>query len=389
LPRIVLSRALSYQHASIDRPGTVIAFRRGEPREVGDADYDFLLSRGTFTDPEFELNVVHPRQLRMAGPGTEIPILRTGGMGDVLMASIAVREFALARPDLRPIYATSEHYLPLVRDLPMWGVRTVKLSGLRGRHQFAIDLRGYAERDRREEEFRVDVFSSYLVGRPPRDYGFPFVPTAADRAAGLSILGDPASSRPWLGIVVAASMGSRSWPADYSERLGRLALDAGWGVAILHHAPVPFVALEERGAVNLTGRTSIADLVRVVQALRVLVAPDTGTMHLGEAVRVRTVALMTTVEPDARLRRYRWTRALWAGLPCSPCYHNCCEWPDPKPCALAISPETAWAEALRMDAAEPPWPVEASFEPGVVHWPGRPPVKPRAKVARLLGAGAA
>jgi ADP-heptose:LPS heptosyltransferase len=380
MPRLLLARALTYLHRSHADPSRIFHFRRGVALEVPWVDYDFLSARGGFVDPDREIDFCQPRALHAAPPGTEVPVVRTGGLGDVLMVTIGLRELARRQPKLRISYATNRLYLPALRDMDFLA-RVVALEDLHGRFPYGIDLRGYSERFGNERHYRIDVFAKYLAGGPPADYRYPLRPRPEEAARGYELLG---ADGPWLGIVHrAAGQPVRSWPDPHQGELARLAARAGWRTVLLSNAGADLSpAMLEAGTLNLAGRTTVADLMCVLQALDVLVTPDTGTLHLGEALGVKTLALMSTVDTDARLRHYRFTRSMWAGLPCSPCYHQVCELPWPKPCMSAISPATVWREVEWMDAHEPPWPLAVEFNPLPVQFPRRPPLNQVARPAR-------
>lgn len=381
MPRLLLAQALTYLHRSHEDTTRVIGFRRGIPQDVSWTDYEFLLARGGFVDPDREIDFCPPKMLRAARPGTEIPVVRTGGMGDVLMVTIALREAALAWPKLQFAYATSRQYLPLMRDCHFLS-RATALEDLRGRFPYGIDLRGYSERFGNERHFRIDVFSKYLAGREASDYRYPIQRRPEEEERGIEMLGGR-DERPILGLVLkAASQTAREWSLPYLARLALMAQRAGWRSVLLDVNRAEMTPdMAAAGTINMTGRVDVQGLICLLQALDVLVAPDTGTLHLGEALEVPSVAIMTTVEPDARLRHYRWTRALWAGLPCSPCYHQVCQWPDPKPCALAVTPETVWREVEYVYEHEPPWTLEPAMTPAPVHFPRRSPLKQVMRVA--------
>jgi hypothetical protein len=320
------------------------------------------------------MDYVAPRSLKNAPHGTEVPIIRGGGMGDVLMLTIPLRDLARERPGLRFIYATSRAYVPLLRDCDFLAGRTA-LEDLRGRFPYAIDMRGYSERNGNEKQYRIDVYSNYLVSRPPSSYTYPLYKREEERERGFNIIGGD-DGRPILGINLRASMSCRDWPRHYQGELAQLAAAKGWRTVLLDGARSALPpGMEGAGTLNLTGKLDIQTLMCVLQALDVLVSPDTGTTHLAEALNVRTVALFSSIEPDVRLRHYKWMRALWAGLPCSPCYHQNCDWEDPKPCTLAISPAAVMREVEYVAEHNPPWELEPAFEVRPVNYPFRQPLK--------------
>jgi len=354
VPTIVLKRSLTFADDGF-------LYRRGVPRVVSDSDYLRLLAMGDFADPEQELNAVPPAYLKRAPVGTVIPVIRTGGLGDALMAAVAIRETARRYPLLRFAYFTGADFVPLFKGHP-WLVRVDELGNLRGRHHWVIDLRGYSERDGRERQERIGCYMRHLLAGDVQDANLRLHGIAnqalANRDRGRSLIG--AYRGPALGIVNGSHSqgGYRNWPMRYVERLAGLAHDRGWTPVILddkHYALTP--KLDAAKAVNLTGRLTMANLCAVLAALDVTVSPDTGTFHLAEALGRPTVGYFTTVPPEVRSHGYAHARTLYARLPCSPCYHapTCGAMAYETECAQAVTPERVMAEVDWMQENPPPY----------------------------------
>jgi len=327
---------------------------------VNDGDYLRLLALGDFADPTQEFNAINPAYLRRAPEGTLVPVLRTGGLGDVLMAAVAVRAAAVRYPRLRFGYYTGADFVPLFQGQP-WLAAVDQTGNLHGRQNWVIDLRGYSERERRERKERIGVFIEHLLGRdaPLADRTLHGIvrPGLADAARGRAILN---SERPVVGIVnnSHSAGGYRNWPTSYVERLAALVHDHGWRAAILDDRGYTMShPLAAARAINLTGRLTLLDLCAVMAACQVVVAPDTGTFHLGEALGVPTIGYFTMVPPEVRSAGYRHVRTFYAGIPCAPCYHapTCGAQARDAECAKAITPEAVFAEALWMAENPPPY----------------------------------
>ena len=91
-----------------------------------------------------------------------------------------------------------------------------------------------------------------------------------------------------------------------------------------------------RGLLDLTGKTSLGELVGVLAASALVVSNDSGVMHLAAALGRPTVAIFGSTSPV-------WTSAdapsvlnLYAAYPCSPCFLRTC--PIGYGCLHAINP---------------------------------------------------
>jgi len=345
---LVLTRALSYQFKHYN-------FRRGVPVEVPDADdYLYLQSQG-LQDPTQNFNVIHPNVTSRAPRDAEIPVIRQGGLGDVLMVSIALRDFARKYNRHKVTFATHPAYVPLFRDCNFLH-RVVPLNELRGEFPWTIDLRGYSERNHREREDRIHVFSDYLIGGPPSDYEFPLYPTADEIARGRKIAGMDRHMKPTIGFVWRAIEINRTWPESYRDKFCEMAVDYGWKVVLIGSEPGMTSRMARAGVTDLCCRLSMNDLIAVTAAVSVVVAPDTGVAHLAEACKTKSVVYYTTVPPEARAIHYRHTRTLFMPPSCGPCYHSpTCGRLSGTLCAMNITPQMVWQEVEYVHHNDPPW----------------------------------
>lgn len=97
----------------------------------------------------------------------------------------------------------------------------------------------------------------------------------------------------------------------------------------------------EKGAatlVNLTGKTSLHDLVEVLARARAVVACDTGPMHLATALGRRVIALFGPSAPG-RTGPY-FGEVIQKQMACSPCNRKRCDHPL---CMDAVTPDDVMA----------------------------------------------
>lgn len=75
---------------------------------------------------------------------------------------------------------------------------------------------------------------------------------------------------------------------------------------------------------NLAGATSLAELVGIVDASRVVVSNDSGVMHLAAALGRPTVGVFGSTSPVWTASAAPWVTSLYAEYPCSPCFRRTC-----------------------------------------------------------------
>lgn len=110
--------------------------------------------------------------------------------------------------------------------------------------------------------------------------------------------------KPWVGIFPGAARGpSKRWPAErFAEVARRLAETQGCRIAVFgsdaDRAACGIVAgAGGRSAVDLSGQTTLPRLAAWLSACRMVVANDSGGMHLAAALGVPVVAVFGVTDP--------------------------------------------------------------------------------------------
>lgn len=163
---------------------------------------------------------------------------------------------------------------------------------------------------------------------------------------------DP-GEKPLAGFHTRASYGpAKCWPMENFARLARLLTERkGAKILLLGSAEErdlldKFAAGE--GAVNLAGRTDLKTLAAVISLCRVVIANDSGPLHLSAALGAGTIGLYGSTDPSATGPRGEKVRVIYRGAECSPCLLRVC--PRDFSCMKKITPEEVMA------AVEELWP---------------------------------
>jgi lipopolysaccharide heptosyltransferase II len=185
------------------------------------------------------------------------------------------------------------------------------------------------------------------------------------RVRGLLAAGDAGADRPRVVVHPGASAPSRRYPpALFAEVCRRLALD---GCRVIFTG-----SAEEQGLVagiqramaapsySLVGQLSLGELAALVELAPVLVANNTGPVHLAAAVGTPVVDLYALTNPQ----HTPWgvpSRVLSADVPCKYCYKSVC--PEGHGNCLALVPPEAVVRAtheLMAETASRARPMEVS-----------------------------
>ena len=118
---------------------------------------------------------------------------------------------------------------------------------------------------------------------------------------------------------------------------------------------------------DLTGRTSLPEMVEWIRLSQLVVTNDTGPMHVAAALRKRVVALFGPTDPRRTGPYGMLPDVLRFPLPCVPCGRARCANPVPMDCLWKITPETVAVAADKLlrepTLARPPGAFEKNHFP--------------------------
>jgi heptosyltransferase II len=113
------------------------------------------------------------------------------------------------------------------------------------------------------------------------------------------------SGENWIGLIPGAARGpSKRWPADYFAEVGRsLSRRTGCGVFVFGTANErtlgdEICAVVGDKAYNLTGRTTIPELIVLLGLCKLVVTNDCGGMHLAAAAGAKVTAVFGLTDPS-------------------------------------------------------------------------------------------
>jgi heptosyltransferase I len=151
----------------------------------------------------------------------------------------------------------------------------------------------------------------------------------------------PDDQRPLVVLHPGARWESKLWPAASWARLAERLAAAGFTVALTgSKADAPLAAeiigTTKAPVVNLTGRTSLAQLAAVLRRARLAFITHTGALHLAAALGTPVVALFGPTAPWRTGPFGAGHQVVRLDLPCSPCLQRQC--PAPR-CLTDLTPE--------------------------------------------------
>ncbi len=153
---------------------------------------------------------------------------------------------------------------------------------------------------------------------------------AADAASAMEALGLRWPPHPLLALCPGAEYGpAKRWPERYYGELAAEMSDRGWSVWLFGSEKDRDVCAEVNRAaagrcVDLSGRTTLAQVVDLMSLVDTVVSNDSGLMHVAAALNRPLAAIYGSSDPGFTPPLNPRSRVLRLGLECSPCFKREC-----------------------------------------------------------------
>jgi heptosyltransferase-1 len=159
----------------------------------------------------------------------------------------------------------------------------------------------------------------------------------------------------WVALLPGARWATKRWPVEHFVELVKRLLPAlsDTRVAILGSSADTALAkriaqVDSQRVLDLTGQTSLPEMIEWVRLCRLVITNDTGPMHVAAALGRPVVALFGPTDPASTGPHRQRSHVLQnTGLPCVPCFSGTCSHFKPLECLRSITPATVCEAALR------------------------------------------
>lgn len=212
-------------------------------------------------------------------------------------------------------------------------------EGARGFYDIAVSRPGYHTH---AVDWYLEVLRRLNV---PVHWNFMWLPPRPEVAAALQEKWGADSAR-WIALQPGARWANKRWPVEHFAELVRcLAADDGavrfviLGSGDDSPAGARIAQAATGRCLDLTGRTSLPEMIEWIRRSELLVTNDTGPMHAAAAMGKPVVALFGPTEPRRTGPYGQVERALrLTSLPCAPCLKPTCAYQKPFECLRGITP---------------------------------------------------
>ena len=160
-------------------------------------------------------------------------------------------------------------------------------------------------------------------------------------------------SDPLIGVSPGAQYGSaKEWfPERYGELADRISREIGARILILGSMGDRLVASQicrktGPGAIDLTGKTTLAQAIGIIARCRLFITNDSGLMHVASALRVPLVAIFGSTDPLRTGPLSKNSRVLYKSIPCAPCLKTEC--PEDRKCMELITVDEVYEEVKKI-----------------------------------------
>ena len=284
-----------------------------------------------------QLSAVETLALR-DGKG-KVAIHRGGGLGDVLLLTPGIHLLRRTFPEADIWVLTdarNERVFEHTGDAS--GVTDLMSSYDQAPFDAFVELAGYVELAADQGVHRSDLFAQALGFTGAESYRMWYTVTDEDREGIVGLVPDV----PYVLLQRSGHLPKRNFSQDKLQVLLGIITAAGRHCVVVDNDVSTLPTTD--GVTDLSGKTTVAQLGAVVERATVVVAFDSGVLHLANALSRPTVGLFGPVAPDVRVKGQPNCHIITGNgyVGCGPCNDEGCKHPvegGHSRCLSAIPPE--------------------------------------------------
>ena len=272
-----------------------------------------------------------------------------GGIGDILMATVAMREFKKENPNTELTVAIDRHttyddtYYKLIHNAPFidkiidsryvekrsydryWNIKSVCIQ---------------REHSKLPNLNRIDIFAKACSVKNIQDY-LPFYMESDFEKQKAERFISKFNNRKKIFIHSASNEGKRSYDPKNLEKLISMLRKEYPECKLLisdFNRVLPKNVLESYGCEDVS-LLDIRDTASLIKRSDLFIGPDSGLMHLAGAVSTRSLVIFGSIPPEVRINHYPTHESIsLKGLSCLGCWYQSCH--NDTKCMKGLKPIT-------------------------------------------------
>ena len=217
--------------------------------------------------------------------------------------------------------------------IPFWA-KIPKRTGYKGEMRYGL-LNDLRKLDKSKLTMTVQRFVALGHQQHPEtapDYPFPKIGIEQHFLSATLTQFALKKTKPIVAFCPGAEYGSaKRWPAPYFAKLGDDWVAKGYQVLLLGSEKDQAVTTkilahtqQPDTFINLAGKTSLKEVIALLQTASIVVSNDSGLMHIAAAVNTPLVALYGSSDPLFTPPLSKNNKIISLGLECSPCFKREC-----------------------------------------------------------------
>jgi heptosyltransferase-2 len=286
---------------------------------------------------------------------TRFSIIRSQGMGDILLSVVVVEALSRVHPGSEITFHALPQYHPILKRFDF--IDRVGTMEDIDTSTVLVDLMGKIDYlPLCNKDHRLDLLADEAgVSRDLLNYDFSFAPSTTEKRWATKFLKELGVTKKnkLIGLHIKSYADIRTWDSSYDlVKLVLKKLPASYKVILFEkERHIPPKALRTKRVINATGETTLTQLLSLVNACSIIVAPDSGIMHLAGMMKRPFIGLFGPIDPDFRIRYYSTGEALWGRNGCAPCWDwqtQACHGDMYKRCLRDITPKMVLERVERL-----------------------------------------
>ena len=278
-----------------------------------------------------------------------------GGIGDVLMCTVALREFKRENPKSRLHFAIDQSstydntYYKLIKNAPFIDEILDSKFVRSSRYDFYKDITTVCIMEERGSKYprgRIEIFSEAINVKNIQNT-VPFYLETNEEKEEMDVIFKQYNGKKKFFIHTASNEGKRSYNINNTVSLVKMIKEEYKDCVIfISDFNKLYSSWDSIGVVNISD-LDIRDTASYIKRCDLFIGPDSGLMHLAAAVHTKSLVIFGSIPPETRVKYYKTHSSIvLEGLSCLGCWYKPC--PHNIRCMKDLKAERVFKKITRM-----------------------------------------